>query len=277
MTAIAALRELIQKRAIVTHFVVAELKSGHRDKVLGNLWQLLDPMAFMLVYYFVWSVVLGTRGPDFTAYLLTGIITFNFFRSTAISSSNILPSRARLIREIYFPRAALPTAVTIARLYDFIWALGALFLLLVWLIYQQAHMGTAYHAKITHPVSFGLNALWFPLTLIILFAFTLGAAYVFAVVGALFRDTPNILNFALRIWFYLSPLFYYPDDVPRKVWLFYRLNPFTHFFRMVRNALIYNQAPTFDGVTYIAAISVAVLVAGFTLFVRYEGSVTKQL
>ena len=282
MSALADLKELIDRRAVIGQFVGAELKSGHRDKLLGNLWQLIDPLALMFVYYVVWSLVLGRRPPDFMAYILSGIITFQMFQGSVVGSSTVLRSQVRLIREVYFPKSALPTAITLARLYDFLWALFALGLVLVVLLYRQAHWvpGPGMPA-IKHPLAFGWNALWLPAAALVLLTFSLGFAYMFAVAGALFRDTPNILQFVFRMWFYLSPMFYYGDErtVTGNVvfHLFYRLNPFTHLFRMVRNALIYNRPPTLDGTVYVVGVSVAVLVFGFWLFSRCEGTVVKQL
>jgi len=59
--------------------------------------------------------------------------------------------------------------------------------------------------------------------------------------------------------------------------LFYRINPFTHLFRMVRNSLIYDKSPTLDGALYAVGVSLAVLIFGFWLFSRCEGTVVKQL
>ncbi|MFB3883111.1 MAG: ABC transporter permease [Armatimonadota bacterium] len=277
MSAIADFRELIQRRSVLRHFITTELKTGHRDKVLGNLWQLVDPLSFMLVYYAVWSIILGTRGPDFTAYLLSGIIVFRAFQDSVVGSSTVMRSQARLIKEVYFPKAALPAALAICRLYDFVWALGALLLLQFYLMYQQAHATPEQAAHITHPISLGLNALWLPGVVALLFMFSLGASYLAAVAGALFRDTPNILTFLLRLWFYLSPLFYFPENVPRDIWFLYRINPFTHFFRLFRASLIYNRAPGVDGALYIIGLSIFVLLLGFVVFSRSEGAVVKQL
>jgi ABC-type polysaccharide/polyol phosphate export permease len=277
MSVIADFRELIQRRSVIHHFVTTDLKTGHRDKVLGNLWQLMDPLAFMLVYYTVWSMILGKRGPDFTAYLLSGIITFRAFQDSVVASSSVMRNHARIIREVYFPKAALPAALVIARLYDFVWALAALLLLESYLIYRQAHATAEQAARITHPIAFGANVLWLPGVVALLFIFSLGVSYMAAAAGALFRDTPNILNFLLRLWFYLSPLFYYPENVPRKIWILYRVNPFTHFFRLFRSSLIYNQVPGVHGTLYIIGLSLFVLVVGFIVFSKSEGAVVKQL
>jgi ABC-type polysaccharide/polyol phosphate export permease len=277
MSVMADLKELIQRRSVLLHFVTTDLKTGHRNKVLGNLWQLMDPLAFMLVYYAVWSMILGKRGPDFTAYLLSGIITYRAFQDSVVASSGVMRGHARLIREVYFPKAALPAALVISRLYDFVWALGALLLLEAYLIYRQAHLTAEQAARVTHPIALGANVLWLPTVVALLFMFALGFSYLAAVAGALFRDTPNILSFVLRLWFYLSPLFYYPENVPRRIWFLYRINPFTHFFRLFRASLIYDKPPGMDGTLYIAGLSVAVLVVGFIVFSKYEGAVVKQL
>ena len=279
MSALADVRELIERRSVIGQFVGAELRSGHRDKALGNLWQLIDPLALMMVYYVVWSLVLGKRPPDFMAYLLSGIITFRMFQGSVTGSAGVLRGQVRLIREVYFPKAALPTAMTLARLYDFLWALVALGIVLALLLYRQAHATPEMAAKITHPLAFGWNVLWLPAAIAVLFIFSLGCSYVMAVVGVLFRDTPNILHFGFRIWLYLSPLFYYEEHVPKSgaFRLFYRVNPFTHLFRMVRNSLIYDRPPTLDGTVYVVGVSLAALILGFWLFSRFEGTIVKQL
>lgn len=279
MSAFADLRELTDRRAVITQFVLEELKSGHRDKVLGNLWQLIDPLALMMVYFVVWSLVLGTRPPDFMAYLLSGIITFRMFQGSVVGSSSVLRSQARLIREVYFPKTALPAAITLARLYDFMWSLTALSMVLALLLYRQAHMAPGMAARISHPLAFGWNVLWLPVGVAVLFVFSLGCSYFMAVAGALFRDTGNILHFVFRMWLYLSPLFYYEEHVPKigGFHLFYRINPFTHLFRMVRNSLIYDKPPTLDGTIYAAAVSLVALAFGFWLFSRCEGAIVKQL
>ena len=279
MSVLADLKELVARRTVVSSFVGAELKSGHRDKALGNLWQLIDPLALMAVYYIVWSLVLGRRPPDFMAYILSGIITFRMFQGSVIGSSSVLRNQVRLIKEVYFPKSSLPVAVTVARLYDFLWALVALGMVLVILLYRQSHASPDMVAQIKHPLAFGWNVLWLPAAIAVLFIFSLGCAYIMAVAGALFRDTPNILQFVFRLWFYLSPMFYYEENVPKTgiFRLFYRINPFTHLFRMVRNSLIYDKSPTLDGALYAVGVSLAVLIFGFWLFSRCEGTVVKQL
>jgi len=269
--------ELVERRNVIWHFVLSELKSEHRDKLLGNLWHLIDPLAFMLVYYAVWAVILGRRGPDFMAYLFVGIICYQFYQSSVVRAAQILRSHVGLIRGVYFPKAALPTAVVLSQLYGFLCGLAVLGLLMVFFLINQARMPPEQLAEVHHPLSVGLNLLWLPLVTGIECLFCLGSSYLFAIAGVWFRDMPNVMAFVLRLSFYLSPIFYYPEDLPERFRVFYLANPFSHFFGIMRGALIYNRPPSLEGMLYLTGISLAVLVIGLAVFFRREGTVVKHL
>lgn len=271
------LRELVRRRGVIWHFFMSELKSDHRDKVLGNLWHLIDPLAFMLVYYTVWAIVLGRRGPDFMAYLFVGIICYQFFQGSVVRSAQILRSHIGLIRGVYFPKAALPTAAVLSQLYGFLCGLLVLGILMVFFLVKQSRLDPQQLAAVPHPLSVGINLAWLPVVAAVEFAFCLGASYLFAVIGVWFRDTPNIMAFVLRLLFYLSPIFYYPEDLPERFRLFYLLNPFSHFFAFMRGALIYNTPPVLSSMLYLIGFSLALLAIGFVAFARGEGTVVKQL
>ena len=277
MSTLAQVQELVNRRGIVFHFFLSELKSDHRDKLLGNLWHLIDPLAFMLVYYAVWGIILGRRGPDFMAYLFVGIICYQFFQGTVVRASQILRAQIGLIRGVYFPKAALPTAVVLSQLYAFLCGVAVLGILMVFFLVRQARMTPAQLEATAHPLSVGVNLLWFPIVAGVEFVFCLGAAYLFAIVGAWFRDTPNILAFMLRLLFYLSPIFYHPEELPAKFRVFYLANPFSHFFSAMRGALIYNTAPQLGPFLYLIGLSLFLVFVGFVVFARHEGSVVKQL
>jgi ABC-type polysaccharide/polyol phosphate export permease len=277
MTLLGQLRELIQRRSVIAVFYSSELKSTHRDKLLGNLWHLIDPLSFMMVYYVVWSIITRRRQSDFMAYMFVGIVCFEFFQGAVIRSSQILRSQIGLIRGIYFPKSALPAAVVFSQFYGFACAVLALGGLMTFFMIAQSHLTPAQLAQHPHPLSVGINLLWFPAIAGIEVVFCLGCAYLFAILGAYFSDTGNVLNFVLRLLFYMSPLFYYPENVPKRFLLFYNLNPFSYFFAYLRGALIYNTGPDASGLLYLVALALITFVVGFAVFARYEMRVVKQL
>jgi ABC-type polysaccharide/polyol phosphate export permease len=270
------LRQLYARRETIRYLTSSNLKAGHRDKVLGHLWNLLDPLMFMLVYYFVFGVLFklagGGRSVQLMLYILIGILTWRFIQSTIAQSANCIRGNRGLIHEINFPKAVFPISVTLSRLYDLVWG----FCVLVTFLLVAGTWPTVHY-------------LWLPILVALLILFVMGVAFVVAYLGAFFADTTNVINVALRLLFYCSPIFYYvrpkpglPDD---KVFLhgheliyrIYMLNPIACFYECFRDALLWGDIPEPGLLLYAAAVSVGTCLVGFMVFVKGEGKFAKYV
>lgn len=269
-------RQLWARRETVRYLTSSNLKAGHRDKVLGHFWNLLDPLLYMLVYYFVFGVLLklagGGRTVDSMLYILIGVMTFRFISSTINQAANCIRGNRGLIHEINFPKAVFPVSGALAHLYDYVWGLIVILVLLtmagIWPTVQ---------------------VLWLPLLIALMYLFTLGAAFVVAYLGAFFADTTNVVNVALRLLFYCSPIFYHvrpkPGINPDSVFLgdhktihdVYMLNPITCFFETFRDVLLWGDMPEPGMLLYTAAISIGFCLVGFVIFTRGEGKFAKYI
>ena len=70
----------IQKyRFLIRQLVSRDFKTKYKRSVLGMFWSLLNPLLTMFVQYFVFSTIFKSDIPNYPAYLLIGIVTFNFF------------------------------------------------------------------------------------------------------------------------------------------------------------------------------------------------------
>jgi lipopolysaccharide transport system permease protein/teichoic acid transport system permease protein len=230
----------------------------------------------MLVYFFVFGVLfgLGGRGRDarFSMYILIGVVIWRFISSSLGQAANCIRGNRGLIHEINFPKAVLPIAVTCARFYDLLCGLLVLGVaLLVAGFWPTAQM------------------LWVPLLLTFVLMFVTGVVLLVAFLGAFFADTSNVLDVALRLAFYLSPIFYYvrskPGIPPEHVFLqnhqllyrVYMLNPVAGFFECFRDALLWHVTPDPWMMGYLGAVSAGVLVVGFAVFARGEGTFAKYI
>lgn len=264
------------RRETIRYLTTASLKAGHRDKVLGHLWNILDPLMFMLVYFFVFGVLFGLSGGgrsvDFMLYVLVGVLTYQFFSASVSQATNCIRSNRGLIHEINFPKAVFPLSVVFARLYDFCWGLVVLvvFLLLA-RIWPTGHYA------------------WLPVLVALTVLFVIGAAFIVAYLGAFFADTANVVNVLLRLLFYCSPIFYYvrpKPGIPEKlvflhgnatIHFLYMLNPITCILECYRDALLWGQTPEPRLLLYLAAVAVAICAAGFALFCHGEGKFAKYV
>ena len=53
------LSRLIDRAETIRFLTSSNLKAGHRNKVLGNVWNLLDPLLLVCVYFLVFGLLFG--------------------------------------------------------------------------------------------------------------------------------------------------------------------------------------------------------------------------
>lgn len=269
---------LWERRETVRYLTLSQLKAGHRDKVLGNLWNILDPLMFMLVYFFVFGVLFGLAGSgggrsvEFMLYILVGVLLFRFVDGTLTQASNCIRANRGLIHEIQFPKSVFPVAVTFARLYDLLWGLAVLIVILL-----------------LAGVMPSVQWLWLPVLLVFTIAFALGGALIIARLGAFFADTTNVVAVVMRLLFYCSPIFYFVrqrGEVPAEQVFFsshpewlqvYLLNPLACMFELYRDALLWGVTPDLGMALYLAVVAVVVGVVGFAVFTQAEGRYAKYV
>ncbi|MBW3620826.1 MAG: ABC transporter permease [Actinobacteria bacterium] len=243
---------------------LGELRAQNQNSALGNAWHLLNPLLLAGVYYLVFGIILqASRGVDYyPAFLIIGIMTYSFVGKVVQAGARTVVSNLKLIQSIRFPRASLPLAATISETIAHGPALLTMFGL-VWL--------TSLAEADLPPIgpSWGW-LLVFPATALMAI-FGLGLALITARATFHFRDVQQVLPYVLRIWMYLSGMFYPLSFVSERagdrtwmVWLF-QANPLWQFFRIFREALIEGRAtPWVWGAA--TAWSVAVVVLGFLYF-----------
>jgi len=275
------IRDIWTRREIVRHFVSMLLTTSYRTKTFGFLWALLDPLLFMCVYYLVFGYLIRHRPLPFILHIYVGVIAFRFLNTASAQSSGMLRGQSGLIREIAFPKAALPVSVMVARLFDLAagWAMAVL-------------IGCAFQI---YP-----NGYWLliPVVMVIQVLFVTGVCLITAYVGVFFADIQNILDVGLRLWFYLSPVLYTLSDIRDTttdyVYQIYLLNPMTSIVEMYQ-ALVMgdlvskgvgeaavtvvtgSHLPDWHFVVRAAVAAVVTFVIGLRVFARGEGQIAKYV
>jgi ABC-2 type transport system permease protein len=212
------LRELLAHREVLVNLIRKELKVKYTASVLGAVWSLLNPVVFLAVFYFV-AEVLNNSLPDFPVFLLSGLLAWNFVSNALGSGSRSVVDNANLVKKMAFPREILPLSSIGVALFDF--ALQSV----VFLVY----IGVTGHG-------FQLPALWlYPLAIAVLIVFATALTFWVAALNVRYRDVGHLLNLALLVWFWATPIVYQGWLVQQKLegflilgvdaWFLYLLNP----------------------------------------------------
>ncbi|NJN99422.1 MAG: ABC transporter permease [Anaerolineales bacterium] len=192
-------RELWSYRELVRNLMMRDLKVRYRNSVLGILWSLVNPLLMMLVFTIVFTVIAPTTDiKKFPVFILCGILPWNFFSFSVIGSIRSIVDNAPLVSKVYFPREVLPISMVLANLVNFLIALVVLFAFI--LVFQ---------IPLTRWV------LLLPLVILTQLIFVIGVGLIMATVNVFYRDTQVIMEVLMQAWFFLTPVFYPGDILPR--------------------------------------------------------------
>src|SRR4029078_6397624 len=101
-------------RDLVLALVARELKVRYRRSTIGFLWTMLQPLLMMLVFQVVFSHLFRFPIPAYPIYALAGILFWNFFSQSIVSSMNSLRGNAQLLQKLPVPHAVFPVAAVIS-------------------------------------------------------------------------------------------------------------------------------------------------------------------
>ncbi len=215
---------------------------------LGILWYLLNPILTFGILYLIFADRLGGNVALYPAYLLLGIIMFNVFQSTTVEATkSILKEYHYLIKSIQFPRESLVLAIVLKNVFSHIFEI-ALFALL--LIYMDISL-------------IGLLA-YVPI-LILLIAFIYGSSLLLAALTVYFVDLDNIWNFAVRIIWFGTPIFYAIENQTR-LFAVSQANPIYYLITAARDMIVYGQIPSSQIMLGTFCFSAGFLAIGIIVF-----------
>ena len=266
------LADLWAHRDFLVTVPLGELRAQNQNSALGNAWHLLNPLLLAGVYYLVFGVILSAnRGVDYyPAFLIIGIMTFTYISKVIQAGARTVVSNLKLIQSIRFPRASLPMAATISETI----AHGPALLTMFVLVIGTSHVaGTGVDGQPLPPIWPDWSWLLVIPGTVVMAVFSFGLALFTARATFHFRDVQQVLPYLLRIWMYLSGMFYTVEFVAEKgsPWMvtIFELNPLWLFFRIFRDALIDER---FAWRVWAAATAWAVvtMVAGFHYFRAHE-------
>lgn len=267
-----SVRAVWRYRGLIGNFANREIKGKYKGSLLGSTWSLLNPLATLAIYSLVFGFIIRFPTPvagngqltNFTIYLFTALVVWNFFQSVTASGMGALVMAGPLLRKIYFPPFAPVLGSAGAVLNQTAIEFALLFVVYV----------------VVGNISW--TFLLAPVLLALLAAFSLGIGLFLAIANARFRDVSYIVTVLLSLLFYLSPIIYpislVTDLYDEYPWLqLYEFNPVTAFIEAFRSVLWHLEFPGWGRLAYLAALSLLVLAAGWTFFQRKSVDVSEEL
>jgi lipopolysaccharide transport system permease protein len=252
--------EVWRFRQLIALLVARELKVRYKRSLLGMLWTMLNPLLLMIVYTVVFTTILRAALPNFSIFLLAGLLPWLYFSTALMQGLMSILVNQELVRKIRLPQAVFPLSVVGSNLVNFTLSLIPLFAMM---------------AALRQPFTPAL--LFLPAAAIILTLFCAGVTLLFATATVFFRDVRHLTEVLLQMLLYLSPVLYDLKQLgAHRSWWFqlFRLelwvNPLSYLIPLVRDPVYYGRLPSLSTVVVALLWASGALLVGFAVFTRLE-------
>jgi lipopolysaccharide transport system permease protein len=247
---------LTRHRRLTLELAKREIGERYSGQFFGTFWAIGHPLALMLIYVFVFAFVFRTRVGgtldmplNYTSYMLAGLIPWLTFQEAMMKSGTVIVSNANLVKQVIFPIEVLPVKGVVATLATQIIFLGLLIAYNLW-NYHRLHWTFA-----LLPLLFALQALGM-----------IGSSYLLASIGTYFRDVKDFVQVFCSVAFFILPILYLPEAVPRAVRAVLYVNPFSYMVWCYQDILYFGRfAHPWSWVVFVG-MSIFIFVLGYRVF-----------
>jgi lipopolysaccharide transport system permease protein len=250
-------KELWSYRHLLLRLIRRDFLTLYQQTLLGPLWVVIQPLMTVFMYVLIFDRVVGipiNNVPPLLFYL-AGIVVWNLFAETFGSTAFTFTSNATLFSKVYFPRLVVPLSVCASHVIRFL----IQFLLFLLFFLYHLFKGTIQPEVVEILIVF-------PFTILITSFMALGFGLGFAVFIAKYRDVGNLLNLAIRLLLFATPILYPFSFVPPELQKIMLLNPLVPVVELFRHAFLGYGAVSPEQIAYAIISTVVVFLGGTILF-----------
>ncbi len=216
---------IITQRHVILQLTRRDFQNRYLASYLGLAWVFLQPAVSIFVIWFIFSVgfrtTRQTSGEPFTAWLIIGIIAWNFISEAIPGATSSLVEYSYLIKKVFFRSSIIPLIKIISAfgIHVFFVVVAALFAI------GYGYWPTWY---------------WFQLPYYMLCSLTLivGVGWLFSSLAVFARDVEKIVSVGMQLGFWATPVFWNFSQLPEHLRVVAYANPFFYVVNGYRESLL---------------------------------------
>jgi len=232
-----------------------EFRARYRAQALGIIWSILNPLVMMAIISVIFTQVFRSAEKHFPIFLLIGLLVWQWFTAAVTSATGVFVSNADIIKRTVFARALLPVSTVLS--YGVNFCLESLVLLAFIPIFPGAFC-----------LSWAL--LLVPVYIALAFVLMASIGLATSVLNVIYRDVSYLVNTALLILYWLTPLVYPLDVIPEPYRMLLQANPIAGILNSLRRAIMHGEAPSALGWAGMVLPTALAMVIGWRIYRHYE-------
>lgn len=235
------LRDVARYRAFVWRNAVADVRTRYAGTSAGVWWNLIQPLALLVIFGTVFSEIMAARMPPahggasfpYVLYLCSGLFPWFAFAEGVTRGCNAFRENASYLKKLPIPAPVFVAQAT---------ATSAITLTVSFALVVLAALLAGVHPA--------WSWLLLPLPLLSLLVTAFGVGLLCGTLNVFFRDVGQALPIVLQLAMWTAPIVYLPEVVPALFRHLAVLHPLTPVFTGLRAMLLYGAVPgplTFAG------------------------------
>lgn len=262
------LKEQWDNRKLIATLNKYNLRSAYANHYFGLLWIIIMPIIQVALYYVVFGLGLrGDRGDvgglPFIVHLISGLFPWMFLSGAVNSAAGAIQSQIGLVTKMKFPSSILLT-INIAG--------GIRSLLITTAILIAISLVNGYSSP--------MNYLVFIYFLIAAVSFIFSLGLIMSTLTIIIRDLRNVFQNIMRMFFFISPIFWSLEEANALLQNIATYNPFAYLIMTYRTAIVLETGPfygdTFDHF-YFWALTLFLFYIGVHIHYRFRNTIVDYI
>lgn len=240
-------------RDVLVMLAKTDFQARYKRASFGIAWAVVVPLVQAVILAVVFSTVINVGSArNFGAYVMAGVLAWGYFAGAGAPGSTAIVDGSGLTDKVWFPRALLPLASVLANL-------PALGVSMAALVLAMPILGVGLPLRL---------ALLVP-ACILLVAFSASLVLVLSALHVYFRDVRFLVQAALLVWFYVTPIAY-PRQLLGHLRPIIDANPMTGVVELFHLATVGRDGPWIGPVLWGVLVTAALVVAGVEIHRRHD-------
>ncbi len=215
------LNDMLQHHEMWLNMAWQEIRLRYRRSKIGPFWITISTAFFIFTLGFMRGALSGSSIRSYLAHIAFGLISWQMMVGILSGAGDIYVINARYVTNLRLNLLVLIMKSIMTSMFIFAHDLIIFVLVVVFL-------------KL--PVSW--NLLLMPPGLLLVVANMFMVSVIFSLIGVRYRDFAQIVNSLIRVLFFLTPVYWSPEEVSGKAALVATVNPFRYFIDLIRAPML---------------------------------------